>query len=88
MAIIEKKIWVGYYEELLLGKKKYDLRLGDFEVKEGDSLLLREWDKDKKEYTGRELKKKVTYVRKFDVNNLYWPKEDVEKYGLQILSLE
>lgn len=88
MATIEKKIWVDYYEDLLSGKKKYELRLGDFKVKEGDTLFLREWDKNKNEYTGRELKKKVTYARKFDVNNLYWPKEEIDKHGLQILSLE
>ena len=32
------------------GKKKFELRLGDFEVEEGDVLVLEEWDPKTKEY--------------------------------------
>lgn len=40
MAIISKKIWPEYFNAVVLGKKKYELRLNDFEVKEGDLLIL------------------------------------------------
>ena len=37
---IHKKIWPEYFEAVLSGKKKYELRLDDFEIKEGDTLVL------------------------------------------------
>jgi ASC-1-like (ASCH) protein len=83
----EKKVWPDYFQKILEGKKTYELRLADWECKEGDALILKEWDSDKKEYTGRELKKKVTYVGKTKNMNL-WPKEEVEKYGYQIISFK
>ncbi len=88
MATIEKKIWKEYFDAVVSGKKKYELRLNDFEVKEGDVLILKEWDKDTKEYTGRAIEKKVTYVRKFKMNELFWPVEEVLEKGVQIISLE
>ena len=65
MAIIKKKTWPIYFEAILSGKKNYDLRLNDFDIKEGDVLVLEEWDPESKEYTGRKIEKKVTYVGKF-----------------------
>jgi ribosomal protein S17 len=88
MAIVEKKAWPEYFEKVLSGEKKFDLRINDFEIKEGDTLLLREWNPETKEYTGREISKKVTYILKVAPGDRTWPKEDVEKYGLQIMSLE
>jgi ASC-1-like (ASCH) protein len=88
MSIIHKKILPGYFEDLASGKKKFELRLNDFEVNEGDVLVLEEWDADKKEYTGRKIEKKVTYVRAFKIDELFWPLEDIMEHGIQILSLE
>ncbi len=88
MAIIHKKILPGYYEDLLSGKKKYELRLNDFIVNEGDTLVLEEWNKETKEYTGRKLEKKVTYVRAFKIDELFWPQEEILDKGIQIISLE
>lgn len=85
---IEKKVWPKYFQSILEGKKNYELRLADWECKEGDTLLLKEWDPKTKNYTGRELSKKVKYVAKFKSDDLFWTKEDIERYGLQIISLE
>ena len=85
---IEKKVWPEYFQAIKDGKKNYELRLADWECKEGDTLILKEWDPKTKEYTGREVNKKVKYVAKFRIDNLSWPKEEIEKYGLQIISLE
>ena len=88
MAIIKKKIWPEYFEAVASGKKKFELRLNDFEVREGDTLLLEEWDPKTKNYTGRKIEKKVTYVGKFMIDKLFWPKKDIEEKGIQIISIE
>ena len=88
MAIVKKKIWPRYYEDIVSGKKKYDWRLNDFEINEGDTLVLEEWDPETKEYTGRNVEKKVTYVGKFDLKNTFYPMEELLDKGIQIISLE
>jgi hypothetical protein len=88
MATVEKKIWPEFFEAVLSGKKTYELRLHDFEVNEGDTLLLREWDPKTQAYTGRSLEKTVTYVGTFSIDKLYWPKGEVEEKGLQIISIK
>ncbi len=85
--IIEKKIWPKYFEEILKGNKTYEIRLADFECRPGDILVLREWDPVIRQFTGRQIEKEVGYVCKIkDVK--FWPKEEIEKYGLQIISLK
>ncbi|MFH1142833.1 MAG: DUF3850 domain-containing protein [Candidatus Uhrbacteria bacterium] len=82
---IEKKVWPKYFQRIQDGDKNFELRLADFECQPGDTLFLREWDPKTKDYTGREIEKKVTYVIKTkDVD--FWPEEDVDKYGFQIIS--
>lgn len=90
MARIEKKLWSEYFDQVASGKKKYELRLNDFEVAEGDTLVLREWDKDAGKYTGRSLEKQVTRVNRFKLEDLYafWPKEEIDEKGIQIISME
>ncbi|MEK7072089.1 MAG: DUF3850 domain-containing protein [Patescibacteria group bacterium] len=85
---IHKKIWPEYFEAVLSGQKKYELRLDDFEIKEGDILILEEWNPINKSYTGRKINKKVTYVSKFKIDKLFWSEEDILKNGLQIISLD
>ena len=88
MATIRKKIWPEYFDAIASGKKKYELRLNDFEAKEGDTLLLGEWDPNTKQYTGRKIEKKVTYVGKFKIDQLFWPETEIREKGFQILSIE
>lgn len=85
--IIRKKTWTKIFEDVLSGKKKFDLRLADFEVKEGDSLILEEWNPETKEYTGRKLEKKVGYILKFDLDK-FGQKKEVEEKGLYVIQLE
>ena len=37
-----KKTWLDYFQMLKDGKKNFDIRLADFEAKEGDSLIFEE----------------------------------------------
>ena len=87
MATIHKKVWREYFEKIISGKKKLELRLADFEVNEGDTLVLEEWDKDKKEYTGRTVEVVTTYIIKTK-SQTFWSLEEVEKYGFQIIQFE
>jgi hypothetical protein len=81
----EKKVLSGYFQKILDGEKTFELRLADWDCAAGDILVLREWDSEKKEFTGRELEKVVTYVLKTkDIN--FWSPEDVEKFGYQIIA--
>jgi ASC-1-like (ASCH) protein len=87
MATIHKKVWKEYFEKIISGKKKLELRLADFDVNEGDTLVLEEWDKDKQEYTGRKIETTATYIIKTkDVS--FWSREDIDKYGFQIIQFD
>lgn len=88
MATIKKKIWPKYFEAVLSGKKKYELRLNDFEINEDDMFVLEEWDSETKKYTGRSIEKKVTYVGRFKLDELFWSKEQIEEKGIQIIPLD
>lgn len=84
---IEKKILPEYFELVLSGKKKYDFRLADFDVKEGDTLVLKEWNKETQSFTGREIEKTVLYVGKTK-GDTTWSRADIDEYGYQIISFE
>ncbi len=88
MSVIKKKVWPEYFNAIASGKKNYELRLDDFKVKEGDILVLEEWNPETKQHTGRKVERKVTYVGKFKIDKLFWPEEEVKEKGIQIISLE
>ena len=87
MATIRKKCWEELFNKVISGRKKFDVRLADFEINEGDTLVLEEWDKDKKEYTGRKFEVVVDFIFKTK-SQTFWPQEEVEKHGLQIIQFE
>ncbi len=85
--IVERKIWPEYFSAIKAGRKSFEIRLADFEINEGDILLLREWDPLTREYTGRELKKKVTYIMRTK-EMAFFTQDEIDKYGYQIMSLK
>jgi len=89
--IITKKVLPDYFQDIVDGKKKYELRLNDFDIEPGDVLILEEYtsvDPLSRKATGRKLDKKVNYVRKFKLQDLWWSKKDIEEKGIQIISFE
>ena len=59
----ELKCWPEYFNAILEGRKHFEVREGTDRVYfTNDTLWLREWDQTTQDYTGRELKVKVTYV--------------------------
>lgn len=61
--------------------------MADWECSSGDTLVLREWDKQTQDYTGRQIEKEVGYVIKTKECNIF-PEEEVEKYGWQVIGLK
>ena len=84
---IKKKVWPEYFQLILNGVKKFDLRLADFDVKDGDFLILEEYDPETNTYTGRRLKKKAKTVIKFNPTRMHRV-EDIKKHGFYIIELE
>ena len=56
------KTWPEYYNAILTGKKKFEIRKNDRDYKVGDTLDLREYDHKTKSYTGNEMNVEVTYI--------------------------
>jgi ASC-1-like (ASCH) protein len=86
MATIRKKIWPKWFNLIKKGRKTVEFRLADFRLKEGDVLVLEEWD-PKKKYTGRVLKTKVKKLIKKNPFDFYSAK-DIKKYGCYIIGFE
>lgn len=84
---IEKKIWPEYFEKILSGEKNFELRLADWQCRVGDILVLREWDRQTKNYTGRQIEKQVGYVLKTKECDIF-QEADVLKYGYQIIGFK
>ena len=84
MAVVKKKIWPEYFKLVKSRKKKFELRVADFKVKEGDIFLLEEWNPKTKKYTGRKIKKKIRYVLKFKLDK-FGQKKEIEKKGLYVI---
>lgn len=87
MAIIKKKIPPDYFELVQSGKKRFELRLNDFNIKEGDTLVLEEWDPKTKEYTGRKIEKEIDYVLIFDLNK-FNQEEEIKEKGILIIQFK
>ena len=90
MNKIEKKVWPEYFQQILDGKKTFEVRLNDFLINEGDILVLREWDPTTKDYTGRVLERTVGYVGRWKIDDFtkFWPREDIDSKGLQVISIK
>ncbi len=56
------KSWPDFFEPVASGVKQFELRLNDRKFKVGDVLRLREFDDRKGIYTGREVRKRITYL--------------------------
>ena len=60
--IHELKLNEEFFGEVLTGNKTFEVRKNDRDYKVGDCLKLLSYDPDKKQYTGGEAKRKITYI--------------------------
>lgn len=85
MKKVEKKVQKEYFEAIIEGRKRFEVRLADFDCEPGDLLVLKEQTGD--ELTGREIECEVLY--EFNTKDIekFYSKKDIEKHGLAILAI-
>lgn len=79
----ELKTWIEYFELVLSGEKPFELRKNDRDFLTGQELLLREYDKNTEEYTGRILHRRITCVLKGVSGEYFGLKEGYCIMGLE-----
>jgi len=87
MTIIKKKIWPQYFDAVASGKKRFELRIADFNIKEGDTLILEEWNPETKQYTGRKIEKSVDFILNFGLND-FGQEEIIKEKGLFVIQFK
>ena len=60
--IHDLKSWPEFFGPVLEGRKTFELRKNDRNFKVGDILWLREWEPLTAKYSGREIRKRITYM--------------------------
>ncbi len=90
MAVIIKKILPEWFDQIVSGQKKYELRLADFEIQDGDILRLEEWAGEgvNRKATGRFIEKKVNYVRKIDLQAWVDQQPEIKEKGFYVLQFD
>jgi ASC-1-like (ASCH) protein len=83
---IKKKTWPEFFELVRQGKKEFDLRLADFDVNPGDTLVFQEFDPETKQFTGREIRKEIKNATKIDAGKM-WSPEEMSRYGFYVIDV-
>jgi hypothetical protein len=83
---IHKKTISSLFAEVLNGSKTFDVRLADWQCDLGDILIMDEIDDITKVPTGRSIRKKIGYILNTKETS-FFSKKEIEKYGLQVISL-
>lgn len=55
MVLHDLKTWPRAFQLVADGRKRFEIRKNDRNFQVGDALVLREWDPDMQEYTGRSV---------------------------------
>lgn len=58
----ELKIHPQYFKDVMLGLKHFEIRYNDRGFREGDVVILKEWDGDSLTYTGKYVKRVIFNV--------------------------
>lgn len=56
------KCWPEPFSAVVRREKRHEVRVFDRDFQEGDGLLLREWEPERQEYTGRTYRCEIGYV--------------------------
>ncbi len=90
MKTITKKIDTQWFEMILSGKKKFELRLADFDVQDGDRVRLEEWigEGKNRKPSGRFIEKKVTYNQKIDLKKWIHNQPSLIENGFYVIQFD
>ena len=58
----ELKIWPEFFQAVVLGKKKHEVRINDRDYQVGDMLVLKEFNPESNAFTGNQHCVDVTYI--------------------------
>lgn len=58
----ELKTWPEYFRAIVSGRKTFEVRKADRFFDVGDLLILKEFDPETKEYTGKLITKEISYI--------------------------
>ena len=56
------KTWPEYFKECTSGKKNFEVRKADRPFQVGDTVILHEYDPERKQYTGYKFKFQIGYI--------------------------
>ncbi len=77
------------FDRFSRGERTLELRLADFDLKDGDTPILEEYDPKTREYTGRSTSFNCERVEHSVENPLqFYNVKDVEKSGFWIIQLK
>jgi hypothetical protein len=62
ITVHDLKIWPQYFQAVREGRKTFELRKWDRDYKEGDRLILREFDPLIEDFTGEAVRAIITYI--------------------------
>lgn len=68
--IHELKTWPQHFQYVALGLKRFEYRKDDRPYDVGDTLVLREWDPAKEDYTGDTIKVMVLHLLRGGVHGI------------------
>lgn len=84
--LIEIKIPVEYFEKDK--NNRLEARLAKFELDRHDIIRFREWDLEKKIFTGRYFDKEVVDFHKIRKATRFWSKKDLLEHGIYVFQLK
>lgn len=85
--IIKKKVQQKYFEAIVDGRKRFEVRLADFKCKLGDTLVLLEQKNGTKQKSGRKVECEVLYKLNTKELSKFYSKKEIDKYGLLVLAV-
>lgn len=56
------KTWPAFFVEVAAGRKTFEARKADRDYRVGDTLVLQEWDPAANWYSGREVRRSISYM--------------------------
>ncbi len=90
MKTVTKKIDTEWFDLILAGKKKYELRITDFDIEDGDILRLEEYigEGESRKPTGRFIEKTVAWAKRIDLHGWIEKQPDLIEKGFYVIQFD